>query len=129
MIADKTKNARRWEEVPAGAFGIPRMERGRCGHQVGRRIPSDREALLFRRHARVAGDVGAGNAQVVQFAVGQVGQLVIGLTEAFPVIEFANNSIDHGLGLSLSHGHGTADRRLARSSLTGWKIGVLCSAR
>jgi len=73
---------------------------------------------LLHRLTCVPSDVGAGDAQVVQFAVAQVGQLVISLTEAFPVVEFAYNVIDHGLGLSLSHGHGTADRRLARSFLT-----------
>lgn len=79
---------------------------------------ADRNQVLFYGLTCKAADVGTCDAEVVQFTVGQAGQLVIGLTEAFPVIVFAYNSINHGLGLSLSHGHGTADRRLARSSLT-----------
>jgi len=79
---------------------------------------ADRNQVLFYSLTRKAADVGACDAEIVQFTVGQAGQLVIGLTETFPVIVFAYNSIKHGLGLSLSHGHGTADRRLARSSLT-----------
>ena len=81
-------------------------------------MPADRNQVLLDGLTGELADVAACNPEVVQFTVGQAGQLVVGLTEAFPVVEFAYNVIDHDLGLSLSHGHGTADRRLARSSLT-----------
>ena len=100
-------------------FGqLRNQRRAETVRKTGRRMFPDRNQVLLDGLTRKAADVGACNAEIVQFTVGQAGQLVIGLTEAFPVIVFAYNSIDHCLGLSLSHGHGTADRRLARSSLT-----------
>lgn len=73
-------SGKRFWGLPLGQFTKP--EDGR------RRLPV--REFLFRRLARVMCDVCAGNAQVRQFTVGQVGQLVIGLTVALPGVVFAN---------------------------------------
>jgi hypothetical protein len=103
ISGEKKKNARRREEVPAGVFLYSAKFAEICNLKDGRRRPPERVFLLGGL-ACVMRDVRACNTQVRQFTVRQHGQFVVCLTEAFPVVVFANYCIEHFIGLSLSHG-------------------------